>query len=66
MLKDRRVLLAAEIVKQKKLCGDLYIKMVTDEQAAIPMMTYQKEKEKLANLLLDLEIINQMIADGHK
>ena len=67
MLAERRELLEQEIIKQKKLCGQLY-KVVMLEQVASEkdIEEYYALKEGLSNLMTDLEVVEQMIADGHK
>ena len=66
MLKDRRVLLEQEIVKQKQACGQLYLRIVSGDCNANDSKIYDSMKMKLADTLTDLMIINQMIEDGHK
>jgi hypothetical protein len=66
MLKDRRVLMEQEMTKQKQACGQLYIKIVRGEADAVEVQMYDSMKLKLADMMSELTIVDQMIADGHK
>ena len=66
MLKDRRALVEQEVDKQKKACGAVYYLIITGKADAVTTKMYDSMKAKLADMMTDLVIINQMIADGHK
>lgn len=66
MLKDRRVLLERDMIKQKQACGQLYLRIIKDDCDANDSKIYDSMKMKLADMLTELMIVNQMIADGHE
>lgn len=65
MLKDRRILLEQEIVKQTRICGILYLKIIKNEADLFEKDRYDAMKAKLSDDIADLAIIKQMILDGH-
>jgi hypothetical protein len=65
MLKDRRVLLEQEIVKAHDEAAKLYLHIVTHD-GDIYSKEYASIKDKIMNLEFDLNIVNQLIAQGHK
>ena len=66
MLKDRRVLIEQEITKLKQECGKLYFKIVSGNSAGGDKLQYDDMKAELSDIMSDLLIIDQMIADGHE
>lgn len=66
MLKDRRVLMEQDIVKQKQNCGHLYKQIITGQANPIEVKMYDSMKLKLADMLSEIAIVDQMIADGHE
>jgi hypothetical protein len=66
MLKDRRVLLEQEMIKQKQACGQLYLRIVKGECDANDSKIYDSMKMKLADMMTELMIVNQMLVDGHQ
>ena len=66
MLKDRRVLVEQEVTKLKQTCGKLYLKIVSGNGTGYDKMDYDKMKSGLSDMISDLLIIDQMIADGHE
>jgi len=66
MLKDRRVLLEQEIAKMKQECGQLYLKIVKKTASQQEEAAYATMREELADMMTDLDILNQMIVDGHE
>jgi hypothetical protein len=66
MLRDRRVLMEQEMVKQKQACGSLYLKIATGEAGPIEHKMYDSMKLKLADMMSELAIVDQMIVDGHQ
>ncbi len=66
MLKDRRVLMERELIAQKQACGQLYLKMVKGNTEWLDQKMYDSMKLKLADMMSDLAIVDQMIADGHE
>jgi len=65
MLKDRRVLMEQEMVKQKQACGQLYRNIILEQVDAIESKMYDSMKLKLMDMIAELAIVDQMIADGH-
>ena len=55
-----------ELVKQKQVCGALYLKMVTCQATPTEMSIYDSAKSKLADMMSEIAIVEQMIADGHE
>ena len=66
MLKDRRVLLEKEMVKQKQACGQLYQNIVLGRIDANEGKMYDSMKLKLMDMIAEIAIVDQMIADGHE
>ena len=67
MLTERRELLEQEIIKQKQACGQMYRAIVLDRSADYNQVKmYDGMKAKLSDLMADLAIVEQMIADGHE
>lgn len=66
MLKDRRVLLEQEMIKHKQACGQLYLRIIKGETDANDSKMYDSMKMKLADMMSELMIVNQMVADGHE
>lgn len=64
MLKDRRVLMEQELVKQKQACGQIYKNIVTGQSSGVEQSMYDSMKLKLADMIADLAIVDQLIADG--
>jgi hypothetical protein len=65
MLKDRRVLLEQEINKAHEEAATMYLNIVTHD-GDIYSKEYASIKDKIMNLEFDLNIVNQLIAQGHK
>jgi hypothetical protein len=66
MLRDRRVLMAQELLKQKQACGQLYKKIVLGNVDYVEGQMYESMKQKLADMTIELSIVDQMISDGHQ
>ncbi len=76
MLKDRRVLLEQEMIKLKQACGKLYQKVVfghdsnwNDSAGLVEWnesKMYESMKLKLTDMIAEIAIVDQMIADGHE
>jgi hypothetical protein len=66
MLKDRRVLMEQEMVKQKQACGLLYKTIITGRANMVEGQMYDSMKLKLADMIAELAIVDQMIVDGHE
>ncbi len=64
MLKDRRVLMEQDLVKQKQACGALYLKIVMGDATPTERGIYEGLKSTLADTMTDLAIVDQMIKDG--
>jgi hypothetical protein len=66
MLKDRRVLLEAEITRLKDECGHIYLSLVTNEDpAGILRKVYESKLGRLTNMSTELLIVSDMISKGH-
>ena len=68
MLRDRRALLEAEILKMTRECGQFYLTIVTgsNSENGAAMIEYQNQIAKLTNLKTELSVVNHMIAEGGK
>ncbi len=66
MLKDRRVLMEKDMLAQKAACGALYLKIVNETADNFEIDKYDSMKTKLSDMIIELDIVNQMIANGHK
>lgn len=81
MLKDRLLLVEKEVTRLKNECGKLYLDLITnrsapDDASAIghkgertayyPRIKYEDLRSKLSDLMTEIEIIKQMISDGHE
>jgi hypothetical protein len=68
MLRDRRALLEAEILKMTRECGQFYLTIVTGptSENGAAMIEYQNQIAKLTNLKTELSVVNHMIAEGSK
>jgi hypothetical protein len=63
MLKERKVLVEQEIEKLKKICAADYLALIRGEAPSAP---YEPMREKLTSLMVDLSLIEKMIADGQE
>lgn len=67
MLSDRLEHLENEARKVKTQCGDLYKKLVIDLVGDYgDELRYKRLREELTNLTMDIDIVKQMMQDGHK
>jgi hypothetical protein len=66
MLADRRALIEQEIIKQTQACGQLYKKIILGNANSVEGQMYQSMKMKLMDMTIELNIVNQMLADGHQ
>lgn len=66
MLKDRKMLMEQEMVKQKQACGSLYYKIVMGTAGPIESKMYDSMKLKLTDMIAEIAIVDQMITDGHE
>ena len=64
MIKDRRVLVEAELKKAKATASYLYLKSVTSDPFGTYREAYEEARNKLVNLETDLAVIDNLIADG--
>ena len=64
MLKDRLELLELEIVKLKKICGEMYIAKIRGTPTHASEV-YDLHVERLATMKTESDIIRGMINDGH-
>jgi hypothetical protein len=65
MLKDRRVLLEKELARAHDSASKLYLHIVTNNgDVADP--EYYILKDKITSLQFDLNIVNQLIYQGHE
>lgn len=66
MLKDRRALMIQEMIKQKQACGQLYKWIIIGQASAEQAQQYDSMKLKLADMMAEIAIVDQMIEDGNK
>lgn len=55
-----------EIVECKKFCGSLYLKIVKGQGNCDDQYNYDGAKDRLMEMITELAIVDQMIADGHE
>ena len=65
MLKDRRVLLEQEIKKAHDEAAAIYLDIVTHDKD-VHNAEYESIKNKIMNLEFDLNVVNQLIHQGHE
>lgn len=53
------------MLKQKQDCGALYKKIVMGYSSPAESKVYHEMKLKLMDMIAEIDIVNQMIADGH-
>jgi len=66
MLKDRRLLLEQEIKKAHSEAANMYLSIVVSNHADVPSPEYQALKDRITSLQFDLNVVNQLIYNGHK
>jgi hypothetical protein len=66
MLKDRRLLLEQEIKKAHTEAANMYLSIVVSNHAEIPSPEYQALRDRITNLQFDLNVVNQLIFNGHE
>jgi hypothetical protein len=66
MLKDRRLLLEQEIKKAHTEAANMYLSIVISNHAEIPSPEYQALRDRITNLQFDLNVVNQLIYNGHE
>jgi hypothetical protein len=66
MLKDRRLLLEQEIKKAHIEAANMYLSIVVSNQAEIPSPEYQAIRDRISELQFDLNMVNQLIFNGHQ
>jgi hypothetical protein len=66
MLKDRRLLLEQEIKKAHSEAANMYLSIVVSNHAEIPSPEYQALRDRITNLQFDLNVVNQLIFNGHE
>jgi hypothetical protein len=66
MLKDRRLLLEQEIKKAHTEAANMYLSIVISNHAEIPSAEYQALRDRITNLQFDLNVVNQLIYNGHE
>ena len=64
MLRDRRVLIEQEIKKFQAEAANMYLSIVVGGDN-LDNKEYQQLKETIASLEFDLEMVNQLISEGH-
>lgn len=55
-----------DMIKQKQACGSLYKKIIVGQAGPIEEKMYDSMKLKLADMMAELAIVDQLIADGHE
>jgi hypothetical protein len=66
MLKDRRLLLEQEIKKAHSEAANMYLSIVVSNHADVPSPEYQALKDRITSLQFDLNVVNQLIYNGHE
>jgi hypothetical protein len=66
MLKDRRLLLEQEIKKAHTEAANMYLSIVVSNHAEIPSPEYQALRDRITSLQFDLNVVNQLIFNGHE
>jgi hypothetical protein len=66
MLKDRRLLLEQEIKKAHAEAANMYLSIVVSNHAEIPSPEYQAIRDRISKLQFDLNMVNQLIFNGHQ
>lgn len=67
MLKDRRVLIEHDLALVKEEAAKLYLQIVIDGGADLLFLSrYEEVRSKIANLQLDLTVINDLIERGQE
>jgi hypothetical protein len=66
MLKDRRVLMEKEMLAMKHDCGQLYLMIVKNQYVPGDKTRYDTMRSLLTDMIIDIAVVDQMIADGHE
>jgi hypothetical protein len=66
MLRDRKALLEQEIKKAHSEAASMYLSLVIGGSGDVHSKEYQELKEKISTMNFDLNVVNQLIAQGHK
>lgn len=66
MLRDRKALLEQEIRKAQSEAANMYLSLVVGGTGDVHSKEYQELKDKISSLNFDLNIVNQLIAQGQK
>jgi hypothetical protein len=66
MLKDRRVLLEQEIKKAHADAANMYLSIAIANNGDVNSSEYQALKDRITNLQFDLNVVNQLIYNGHE
>lgn len=65
MLNDRKALVEYELANKKQQAASLYLKMVTNDYAALRYQEhYECLKAEISSLEFDLNMINQILLEG--
>ena len=64
MLRDRKALIEREMVNLKAEAARLYLEAVTSGRTTTP--EYEAARDKLHGVITDLDVVNGLIAAGHK
>ena len=64
MLKDRKALLEHELKKAHTEAANMYLSLVIGANGDVHSKEYQDLKEKISDLTFDLNVVNQLIAEG--
>ncbi len=65
MLRDRKALLEQEIRKAQAEAANMYLSIAVGG-GNVHSKEYQELKEKISTMSFDLNVINQLIAQGHQ
>ena len=66
MLKDRRLLLEQEIKRAHTEAANMYLSIVVSNHSEIPSPEYQALRDRITSLQFDLNVVNQLIFNGHE
>ena len=66
MLKDRRLLLEQEIKRAHTEAANMYLSIVVSNHAEIHSPEYQAIRDRIGKLQFDLNMVNQLIFNGHQ
>ncbi len=66
MLRDRKALLEQELSSLKAEAAHMYLSIAVGGNGDVHSKEYQDLKEKISSLNFDLNMVNQLILQGHQ